>query len=771
MENVNKASAAANRESSIVRSCMARTTPIVLVAFISITACYIDRAIAQVAPEVDYVFPAGARRGTSVDVRIGAEFVPGASRLETVGSGLSVKPLGPAGRYRVDVAADAPLGPAELRLVVTQGASAPFPFIVGDLPEVSRSDRQPIPLQLPIVINARLESAGAVDEYVLDLAAGQRIVCAASAQALRSPVDPMLRLLDSQGRKVAEGFDHRTADELLVFRAPKAERFVLQLFDFQLAGGSRNVYRLTVTDGPWLDYAYPLGAQQGAATNLVLHGWNLDLQGSTTLDYRLAPQPSGHVVVELPGSGNRLSVPVGAEVELVETEPNDEGEHARELSLPSAVTGRLQVPGDCDVYGVTLEKGGKLAVDLESARLRFPADPMLILSDAAGKTLQEVDDDQALRDPKLRFTAAVAGRYFLMIRDRASDGGDDFLYRLRVSEPQPDITARVNATNLMLHSGRTTNLPVVVDRLDGFSDECEVTALDLPPGVIAEPQVVPAKTPATLQLPIVVKAGTAPIGGLARIVVRSKKSESPWQRVAMITEASSSTSGSSALWVAVSPEIPFKLQTTSTILDAPRLAAFPFPVNVIREEGFSGPIRLIGVRPDQRGTVMPLTGAIAADSSIGALPLVLQHQVIEGTTHRCRVMGVTEVKGVDGKTYTVGHVADGSMSVGCQPGLLTMTVSPSIVAWRPGERHELRVQMSRRTAMQPIRLRAEFDSAASGATYRPVVVSDGSTEAVLTLQFAADAKLPPRSVLTLHAESSFDGLPIYGRHSLRLEMR
>ena len=756
---------------SVLRFLSARTKWIFLLFYIPISVSCAERVLAQATPEIDYVFPPGARRGTSVDVQVGVEFVPGKSRLDVVGSGLSVKQLDEAGRYRIDVAADAPLEPAELRMVVTQGASAPFPFIVGDLPEMTRAGRRPLPLKLPTVINARFETAGVVDEYVLDLAAGQRIVCAASTQPLRSPIDPMLRLLDSKGRKVAEGFDHRTADELLVFHAPSAGRFVLQVFDFQLAGGSRHVYRLTVTDGPWLDYAYPLGALQGAAANLALHGWNLDSKGATKLDYRLAPQPAGRSAVELPGGVNRLTIPVGTDIELTETEPNDTRDQARDLAVASAVSGRLQSPGDRDVYSVTLDKGAKLAVDVESAGLGFPTDPVLTLSDSSDKVLQEVDDGPAVRDPKLRFTAAVAGRYFVTIRDRAAAGGDDFVYRLRVSEPRPEITARVNATNLTLHGGQTTNLAVLVDRLDGFADECEVAALDLPAGVSAAAQAVPAKTPATIQLPIVVKEGTAPVGGSVRIVVRSKNADQPWQRTAMIAEAPNATSGSKVLWLAVSPVIPFTLQTTTTILDAPRLAAFPFPVAAKRDEGFAGPIRLVGVRPDQRGTVKPLTGTIAADSTTGTLPLVLQDQVIEGTTHRCRVMGVADVKGADGKTYTVGYVAGGNMSVGCLPSLLTMTASPAIIHWRPGERHELRVQLHRRTTMQQVRLQVEFDLDATGATCAPVVVPEGTNEAVLTLQFATDAKLSPRSVLTVHAESSSDGLPVYGRQSLRLERR
>lgn len=72
--------------------------------------------------------------------------------------------------------------------------------------------------------------------------------------------------------------------------------------------------------------------------------------------------------------------------------------------------------------------------------------------------------------------------------------------------------------------------------------------------------------------------------------------------------------------------------------------------------------------------------------------------------------------------------------------------------------------------MRPVQLRAEFAGDATGETCLPIVVAEDD-EAVLILHFAADAKLPPRSLLTVHAESSSDGLPIYGRQSLPLDRR
>src|SRR5262249_6535324 len=144
------------------------------------------------------------------------------------------------------------------------------------------------------------------------------------------------------------------------------------------------------------------------------------------------------------------------------------------------------------------------------------------------------------------------------------------------------------------------------------------------------------------------------------------------------------------------------------------LAAFPFPVSVQRKEGFAGPIRLVGVDADRRGTLKPLEGQIASDSNEGFLPLVLQYGVTEGTTHRCCVMGIAEVPGADGKLVPVFHVASGSMSVGCQPSLLTMTVEPAVVTWRPGESRTIQVQVMRHVAMQPVTLRLAPPEGAAG---------------------------------------------------------
>lgn len=727
-------------------------------------------AFAQTTPRIESLFPAGARRGTEVEVQLRAEFLPGTGKLATDDGGLSLQPTSSADRFRFSVAADASLGEHHVRLASVQGASSPFPFAVGDLPEVVHFERgKALDLKLPMTANGRLETAGEIDEYGIELAAGKQIVCAATARELRSPLDPMIRVLNAAGNAVAISSPHRSVDALLVFRAPRTERYTIQVFDFQLAGGAGHIYRLTVTDGPWLDYVFPCGASRKSETSATLHGWNLPSPSGTTLALRIPPQSATRYEVTLPGCANRLRIPVGENAELLESEPNDDAEHALPLAMACTINGRLNRADDVDWFAFNAEKGEQFVLSVDSAQLDFPTDLVVAIVNDAGKKVVEIDDVKTSRDPSLSFTATVKGRYFAMLQDRSRRGGADFVYRLHLTRPRPDVAARVNTASLMVHAGKSANLPVVIDRIDGLTDELEVSVLDLPAGVTVVPQSVPAKTPATVELSFVVADKTAPSAKLVRVVVRGKSGSRPTTRAAVIAESAAAVSTDDQLWLAVSPEIPFTLKTTTTILDAPRMAAFLFPVAIDRKEGFTTAVRLVGVEPDRRGTVLPLVGRIAAGENSGSIPLVVQHKTTEGTTHRCRVMGVAEVPGNDGKTYTVFHVAAGSMSLGCQPSLLTMSVDPAIVVCEPGTTQRIAVRLMRRVAMGPVKLRLVLPEGLDGLHCEPVEVGTAANEAILTLRFDKRATIPSRTTVEIQAESLRDDLPIYGTAGFRME--
>ena len=136
-------------------------------------------------PGAAYIFPAGGRQGTTVDVRIGGLCLhekcawqmlgegvaasPEIKRIETVwfeGPQLTASAAQQAENYpkdyagRVSIAADASLATRFWRVWNSQGATPGMKFIVGDLPEVVEAEQDgeaiPVEVNLPVTINGRI---------------------------------------------------------------------------------------------------------------------------------------------------------------------------------------------------------------------------------------------------------------------------------------------------------------------------------------------------------------------------------------------------------------------------------------------------------------------------------------------------------------------------------------------------------------------------------------------------------------------------------------
>jgi hypothetical protein len=736
-----------------------RRPAIIALAFLLTSAT----AFAQTAPQIGYLFPAGAQRGSTVDVRLAGKYMPGPCGVWIDGSGVTSQTKTTEGQLKLSIAADAIAGNRHVRIFSVQGGSTPRPFVVGELPEViEHANETPQPTGFPLTINGQLTPQGDIDQFQLSLKAGQQIVCSVAARTIGSPCDTTLRLLDSSGRVVAISNDHRGLDALLVYRSPAASELTLQLYNFDLSGRPEHVYRLTITDGPYLDYAFPSGLQRGVKSTVTLFGWNLADGNSASYISTPDAKEEAHEI-RLPGCANRLTIPIGDSPELPETEPNHNTESAQAVSLPSTVNGRFAEPGDVDVFRFIATKGEKVKLNVVAATLGFATDPVLTVSNAAGKVLKTIDDTAGSRDASLLFTAPADGDYFVTLTDRAARGAADFVYRLTIAEPEPDLRLTVKTSEFAFESGAELEIPVTLSKLDGFAEEFELTATGLPDGVEVEPQTVPAKSPASVKLKLRAAKGLPFPASPIRIVARIQRDGKQIERVAQAAVtlvAGAPPLRTEKLWLAVQPHIPFSLTTTTVILEANRLAAFPFPVTATRDEGFADPIRLVGVDADRRGTVAPMEGRIERNSDTGGIPLIVQNQAVEGTTHRCRVMGVVEIKGPAGRKHRVFHVAKGSMAMGCQPNLLTLSVEPGRIIRHPGEPIELTANVVRRTTMGKVTISASIPGYPDSLQFEPVTLPPGQLQAKLKLRLDETTKLPPRATIQFRAESSRNELPI-----------
>jgi hypothetical protein len=453
-------------------------------------------------PELKHIFPVAAQRGAHSAVSIGkTETWP---QLWCDAPGVKFTPTPCFGTYNVEVSADAPLGPHLVRAHNSDGASGPRLFIVSDAQELlarepndTFREAQVIPA-LPATIGGRLEKNGDVDVFAVSLRKGQTLVAFVESNVIASTVDALLRVTDKEGRVQAFNHDSETLDPLLAWRVPRDDTFFVQVMGFayppqssvQLIGGDGCIYRLHLTTGPVARYTEPLRIKAGTKQSVHLLGWNLP---SDQIEVDASAAQPGDVLPNPLGPGTVLLKPLHASdvVELVEAEP--EGAPALEsITVPSGVTGRIRAPREEDRYAFTAAKGHAYLIGIIASKAGSPLDAWLRVDDSAGKELGRADDTDG-RDPQLTWTAPADGTFTAVIGDVTHRGGDDFLYRLSITEATPAVTATVAAHSVVLGAGKTGEGKVTVKRARGFKAPLELIAKNLPSGVTAAPVEVPEK--------------------------------------------------------------------------------------------------------------------------------------------------------------------------------------------------------------------------------------------------------------------------------------
>jgi hypothetical protein len=101
---------------------------------------------------------------------------------------------------------------------------------------------------LPVTLSGQIAETGEVDSIQLEGKKGATLSITAEARAIGSQLDPVLRLVDSDGNRLEEEDDssREERDAVLSF-TPKADGpIVLQIFDRFEHGGERYFYRVTV---------------------------------------------------------------------------------------------------------------------------------------------------------------------------------------------------------------------------------------------------------------------------------------------------------------------------------------------------------------------------------------------------------------------------------------------------------------------------------------------------------------------------------------------
>ena len=145
------------------------------------------------------------------------------------------------------------------------------------------------------------------------------------------------------------------------------------------------------------------------------------------------------------GKSNPLVFVVGDMAEQLDASYRiDKKNPPRDIKIPSLINGQI-MPGEVDVLKFQAKGGKQYSFEVMGRRLvpylgdAVPGwfQPVISVHDSKGDMLAFADDNLFDPDPVLAFTAPEAGDYELRIRDSIYRGREDFVYRIKAKEGVP----------------------------------------------------------------------------------------------------------------------------------------------------------------------------------------------------------------------------------------------------------------------------------------------------------------------------------------------
>lgn len=420
----------------------------------------------------------------------------------------------------VTIAPEAKPGRREIRVITKKGLSNPLPFFVGQVPEVARKPmktmqlpvlgkeylaqrkrpkaEEEIRITVPCTMNGQI-AAGEMNRYRFQATKGQRLVISAQAREL-GPYVPdgvpgwcqaVLRIRDASGKELAYNDDFRfNPDPLIHFEVPDDGEYLLYINEALFRGRESFVYRITIGELPFVTSIFPLGGRVGEPVRIEMDGWNLE---KTTLSPPPKDaKPGTHLLAASDGKFFSNFVPFALDTlpEGQKKGPINDPSKAQKVTLPIIINGRVERPGEWDLYEVEGRSNETIVAEVHARRLGSPLDSFVKVTGTNGAIIALNDDhfDAASglnthhADSYLMVKLPADGKYHIHLGDTRRHGGKDYAYRLRLSQPRPDFVLRLIPSRLVMPTKASAKVTVFAMRKDGFDGPIQLNFKDLPQG-------------------------------------------------------------------------------------------------------------------------------------------------------------------------------------------------------------------------------------------------------------------------------------------------
>ena len=500
------------------------------------SAILLAQPVPAKTPDSVHLFPAGAQRGTTVDVYVGLEQSPPNTNFVIRGNGVSGDSIlttevfdagQPSPRRaptevpinyprqwqaQVKVAADAPLGTASWEtFCASGGSSGSLPFIVGDLPEFIEQESNSTletahHIELPITVNGQIHGERDLDYYRFELQTGEVIYGDLMARRLGSKLEPTIAIFDDAGKQQAFQEDSMGDDPLFAFKAVEAGTYTIQVGNVSFHGTPTHIYRLNLTHKPVAPYVFPLGAPAGVPTKfkfLAMDGEGgvlsltkeLTLEGqagqyTTVADENLANRP---VLRVMPQDANVITTQIHRQQPEIDIAV---GQTANGIISPfSTDTFKLTVtdktPLDLTVHASSKASSASLIVlTLKNS------DARVVMKTALSRTSNAIKAYHHFNNPE-------PGEYSIEIQCLGGIKSSHRLgaYQLEVKPASANFSLSALRDCITVEQGKAVEVPITLNRIGGFNGEVKLSVTGLPEGVTVENYLIAAgKTDTKLKL-------------------------------------------------------------------------------------------------------------------------------------------------------------------------------------------------------------------------------------------------------------------------------
>jgi hypothetical protein len=740
-------------------------------------------ASSQIAPELGYVYPAGAKAGGTVQVLLGgAEWTPDMQfhcfdprvKLEALGppGELLIPPppywFGAKGRLsslpllrerpaKFTLPAGLPPGPIRWQAANANGITAVGVFIVGEATEMIEDEKRnsPQPLTaLPVSMNGRLLKNEEVERYSFKAAAAGPVTCELTARRLGSNFHGVIEVTDAKGALVAEAVDTEGHDPALTFAAAAGAEYTIAVRDIDHSGDRSFVYRLDVRSGPRVLGMIPAALQPGETREVE---FLLAAGGAKTETIK---KPVAAPVGEAVSFPFKLDTPFGTVTHAIPLSDLKDGP-----ALPGAITGVFDKPNAELRYPLTGKKGDRWSVLVEARRFASPVDPSVKLVGPDGKPVAMNDDLSGTTDAGFDFTLPADGSYQLVVSDAGGAAPSrSAIVRTSVRTPVDGFTLTIANQKLVAPLGAKATLAVKAARTGSFKDPITLTLAGLPAGITATPSplVIPANV-ADLAVTLDVPATAGTTSNLLTVTGTGVVGGKPMTRIARAPVVATAgnlaprtpeelTAPAVAFAITMKPRVKGQPVDKDTGRKVPRGSTHPADITLQRLEGYAGEITLRQAAR-QSYQVQGITGrdiTVPPGAVTAQYPCFMPEWLETIRTSRMGIMAEVKVADPKGAVRTLIAPIDGFVTMTMEGALLKLSAEPELMV-KPGEPIAFKVRLSRSPRLvEPVKLELILPDELAGAfKLDPVTAVNGQNDADAKITVVDAGKLATEPTIVI----------------------